>query len=490
MDGQFNTLRAKLNEVKHLSHLYNLAHWDQQVNLGANGFAERGEQLELLAKLKHERLSADSLFELVGNLKTQALNDAEAHVVDRVFEELTRVRKRPEKLVGDIAKQESDTHSAWLHAREQKSFSVAQEALHKMVMLKREYAETIRGELSPYDSLVDDFEYGARSSKIFERFASIKRAVLEIRNRSLVEAPDRGRMISLRLSKNVQEKLFAVLADDMGFDFSRGRLDPTVHPFCVELGSHDIRLTTKFDENDLTLALFGFIHEMGHGLYEQGLKQEWSGTPLGEACSLAFHESQSLIYEKILGLSFGFQKYLSDTLLKLSPADAPSPEKLYSELNSLSINLVRLASDEIGYSLHIILRTELEAALINGTLEVKDLPDAWAAKTKEYFGRTPKDDLEGVLQDVHWYGGAFGYFPHYLGGAMYAAQLMRAFKNANQTIDSLETPEDFKLLLRWLRSNVHIHGRAMHAEDLMEEITGEVMNERHFIEYLNAKYSP
>lgn len=483
---KFQTLLAKLREIKAITDLTNLAVWDQQVNMPARGAKDRGDQLALLAALQHKRASSDELFDLSSELTREpSLTGEEKLVAQRVHEDIVRARKRPRELVSAIARKESETHQRWLEAREERNFHVVAKPLSEMVALKQDYAQAIAPSLSKYDALLDDFEKGSREKVISERFEILKAGALKLREKFLYE----GEITPIQIpgSETEQAIFFKAVAEDLGFDFSRGRLDGTVHPFASEMGTHDVRLTTRYDLNNALFGLPGFIHETGHGLYEQGLRESWAGTPLAQACSLAIHESQSLFYEKQLACSLEFQSYLLHRLQEFFPNQAAtlSSKKLFREFNGLSINLLRLSSEEIGYALHIILRFEIERGIVNGEYLTEDIPAIWREKTISYFGRSPGDDLEGALQDVHWYSGAWGYFPHYLGGAMYAAQLMQAFKHEHP--EPLNNKQQFGLLLEWLGKMVHQKGRSLDAEELIKSATGTTTDADAYLNYLNEK---
>jgi carboxypeptidase Taq len=480
---KFKELVGKLKELHYLSGLTNLAVWDQQVYLPSGGAVERGEQIGLLAKVRHERANDPALFDLVQELSARSdLTDEEKVVVNETLRDLTKERKKPAALIQALASAESESHTAWLEARSKKQFSLVVNQVKKILELKKEYAQAINSDLSIYDTLVDDFERDARSKDIFDRFSQVKSTVIDLLAKQPSDSFSRTLRLPVKIDK--QTEFFTKLATKIGFDFERGRIDKTVHPFMALAGSSDVRLTARFKEDDLFYGLFGFLHEMGHGIYEQGMNPNWTGTPLSENCSLVVHESQSLLFEKQLGFSREFQDLLLKELQNQFPNDTRkyTAEALYQNWNTSKLSLIRLESSELGYALHIILRTELESKLFDGDLSFADLPDAWREKCQEYFGMEPADDLEGCLQDVHWYSGLFGYFPHYLGGAMYAAQLMDTFKASKKT--SLATEEGVKELLEWLRKKVHSQGRTLTANKLLQKITGAELSAESYLKYL------
>lgn len=484
---KFETLREKLKELHYFSGLINFAVWDQQVYLPTGAAAGRGEQVGFLAKLRHEKANDPVLFDLVSELASDTTLSLEqkAVVVETLYD-LDKERKKPSSLVQALADAEVTTHVLWLEARAKKDFSIVQNKLQSFLELKQEYAKAINPELSTYDALLDDFERGARSKDVMERFSKIKSAVTNLLSEHLPNQESLPRQLQLPVKVDRQMEFFTKLATKIGFDFERGRLDKTVHPFMAAAGPSDIRLTARCKDEDLFYGLFGFLHEMGHGLYEQGFNPKWTGTPLAEGCSLIVHESQSILFEKQLGYSKEFQTFLLQEIQNQFPNDTRkyTTEALYRNWNTPRLSLQRLESGELGYALHIILRTELEAEILSGNLLLKDLPSAWRDKCKESFNMEPANDLEGCLQDVHWYSGLWGYFPNYLGGAMYAAQLMQAFKKTDGA--NLSTEPGIQNLLGWLRTNLHSKGRLLPAENLLEKITGSKLQVEPYLNYLKS----
>jgi len=482
---KFEQLRSKLKELHYFSGLINLATWDQQVYLPVGASAGRGEQLGFLAKLRHERATDPALFNLAQELSEEStLTTEEQAVISETLYDLKKEQKKPSVLVQALADIETTTHTLWLEARAKKDFSVVATKLQELLVLKQEYAQAIEPELSTYDALLDDFERGTRSRETLERFAVIKSTVKNLLSDHLPKEHSLPRLLQLPAKTDRQMEFFTKLGAKIGFDFNRGRLDRTVHPFMASAGPSDIRLTARCKDEDLFYGLFGFLHEMGHGLYEQGLNSEWIGTPLSDPCSLVVHESQSILFERQLGYSKEFQTFLLAELQNQFPNDTRkyTTDALYRNWNTPRLSLQRLESGELGYALHIILRTELEAEILSGNLPLKDLPAAWSQKCKEYFDMEPADDLEGCLQDVHWYAGLWGYFPNYLGGAMYAAQLMESYKRTGSA--NLTSEEGIRALLGWLRLNLHSQGRKLGAEKLLEKITGSKLQVDPYLAYL------
>jgi carboxypeptidase Taq len=484
-----------LNELriqKNLQGVVALLSWDEQVMMPASAQPQRSEQVSLIAKWKHERLTEERFVTAVReeSLKT-SLTDEEQAIIRELKRDVDRATLVPSRLVEEISKTESDAHAAWLRAREERSFKVVTPVLKSLLTLKKEYASAISPELSNYDALLDTFEPGLRHSTVEELFNPLKDEFLKLL--PLLTEKQQDKPIKLPthwISKDDQNKFFIELVKEIGFDISRGRCDETVHPFCSEITYDDVRLTTRFDEMNILHGLFAALHEAGHGMYEQGFLEKNYYTPLSEACSLAVHESQSLFWDKQIGHSAAYLSYLSRMLKSTfrKSFERLTADDLFWNVNRVSPSMFRLKSDEISYGLHIILRTELESKVIGGDLQVDDLPSAWSEKMKRYFGLTPKDDLEGVLQDTHWYIGAWGYFPTYLIGALYAAQLFSAASSAVRNSQDKIQSGDFSELLSWLRKSVHQHGKFYSSLELITTATSNPPSSKYFLDYIHNKY--
>ena len=391
-----------------------------------------------------------------------------------------------------MAKAKSETHHLWLEAREKNSFEVVRNSFSNLFQLSLEYAEQIAGDKPKYEALIDLYEPYADLKKIDALFSELAPALSSLLNeidraKSSVSIPElKGRRCPL----DIQECIVQEVLNDIGFDFLRGRLDKTVHPFCSTTGNGDVRLATRFFENDFADGLLSSIHEAGHGIYEQGLPGEHYGTPLGESCSLGIHESQSLLWEKHVARSLSFSRYIFPLVQKALPEAFSDlhPESFYFALNRVEPDLIRVTADEVSYGLHVIVRFELERDLVQGDLQIKDLPEAWREKYEKYLGIRPEDDLSGVLQDIHWYSGMFGYFPTYLLGAVNAAQLFWTFA-ASKTDYALDFEKgDFSSLLSWLRENIHRQGKRHSAAFLVEKVSGKEICAKDYLTYLQGKY--
>ena len=472
-----------------------LLQWDEQTGMPHQAAEYRAQQLMLLTGLVHQRQTDQQLGDWLEQLDAQTLDSSadqpERVIAIRMRREFERSRKLPQSLVEQLARATSIGQQIWVEAKQRKDFSRFLPSLQAIIRLKKEYAACLaRPGETHYDALLDDYEQGATTERLREIFSGLRQA--------LVPLIQSGIARSKRLPKSVVEGTFSIdaqrrfsrwVAEKIGFDFQRGRLDETEHPFCTTLGPHDHRILTRFSENSFSSGLFGVLHEAGHGMYEQGLPAEWYGTPLAFAASLGVHESQSRLWENLVGLSIPFWEWAYPHVNEYFPGtfrDVPV-SRLVEDLNRVEASLIRIEADEVTYNMHILIRFEMELALVDGDLKAEDLPQAWKEKMEAYLGIVPSDDSTGALQDVHWSAGLFGYFPTYTLGNIYSAQLFQA---ANRDLGGLSpaiSKGDFQPLLEWLRSRIHRHGQTYLPMELIERATGEPVQSKYLIEHLATK---
>jgi carboxypeptidase Taq len=393
--------------------------------------------------------------------------------------------------VEDLSRQQSLGHEAWVKAREAANFGMFAPHLEILVRLTAEVAEHLGYADTPLDALIDEYEPGATAAMFTRLFDEVKTTTIPLLQRILDSPVKANRKFLERNYPADAQKQFGELAmRQLGFDWEGGRLDISVHPFCTgSLG--DVRITTRYKTDAPQQALFGIIHETGHALYEQGLNPDQQGTPLSQALSMGIHESQSRLWENLIGRSRGFWTFFFPKLKDVFPqqlADV-TPEQFELAVNHVEPSLVRVEADEMTYDLHIILRFEIERDLFAGKLAVADLPAVWNRKVKEYLGVTPPNDgKEGVLQDVHWSGGSFGYFPSYSLGNMAAAQFWSAMQKVMPDLTRKMAAGDFSEILHWLRENVHAHGRRYSRDELLQRATGKPLGTKDYADYLTKKY--
>ncbi len=486
-------------EIRVLLHAQSVLNWDQETQLPEAAIEERAEQLSALEGIVHEKKTTAEIGDLLSDAGADSDNpggEKTLESLDRAFlrqmyRQYQRSTKLPAKLVTDLAKTASRAQSIWQSARANADFGVFAPHLKRLVDLRIESTEFLGYEEHPYDALLDEFEPWAKTSFVTEIFGSLRESLVPLA-KEISEAPAvDDAVLKQHFPREGQEAFGRLLLDHMGFEFSRGRLDVSAHPFTDKLGRDDVRITTRYNENFLNSSVFGTIHEAGHALYELGFPKSIKDTILGEGTSMGIHESQSRLWENFIGRSLPFWRYFYPLLQQQFPGELGevSLEDYYRAINRVEPSLIRVEADEVTYSLHIIMRFNLEKKLITGELAVEDLPDAWRDESRALLGPVPKNDADGVLQDIHWSFGAFGYFPTYALGNLYAAQFHDSLRRSITDLDARLESGDLTAVLSWLRSNVHAPGSTRTAAEVCEEVTGAPLSAQHFVRYLRDKYS-
>ena len=473
--------------------------WDRETYMPTGGNEHRAEQLSLLAGVAHEWNVNPRIGELLDHLQDSELNDG--HDTDSVvnLREIRRGYERagklPQRLVEEMSRVTALAQHQWAEARAGGDFAQFAPWLKKIVKLKREEAAAIgyaeAGE--PYDALLDEYEPGALSADIASVFNALREELVPLlEDIAGAERQPNTSLLERRFPVAQQEAFGREAAAAIGFDFNCGRLDVTTHPFCSGFGPGDCRLTTRYDEQFFSSSFFGTLHESGHGMYEQGLVKDAFGTPLGTAVSLGIHESQSRMWENLVGRSPQFWQYFYTRAQELfaESLGCVSQDDFVFAINAVSPSFIRVEADEVTYNLHIMLRFDLERDLIAGRLEPDDVPDAWNERFASDFGITPGSAAEGCLQDVHWSAGLFGYFPTYALGNMYAAQFFAAAKEQIPGLEEQFAQGQFSELLNWLREHIHQQGQRFPATRLVEVVTGRPFSNRALMDQLNSRFRP
>lgn len=488
-------LKKRLQDISHLSSVLALLCWDQEVYMPKKGADRRAASIAELNGIIHNKfLAIDSdglLTKLKKELDENKLKGKDVVIVTEVWRNFEREKKLPEEFVREIAETVSRAQGVWAEARNKNDFKLFLPWLTKIVKLKRKEAEYIGYEKSPYDALLDACEPGMDSEQALQILNDLKDFLMPF----LKEIKDSQKNIKPKILEGKfpldrQAVFNEMVVSKMGFDMEAGRIDKTTHPFADGLHPNDVRITTRYRLNDALYSLGSVIHEAGHGIYEQGLPVEDFGTPLSESVSLGIHESQSRMWENIIGKSKSFWKYFYPKLQK----EFPEPFKkvalddFLKVINKVAPSLIRTEADEVTYNLHIILRFEIEKEMIEGSIDLKDLPKIWKSKMKEYLGVDVPSDALGVLQDVHWSIGLIGYFPTYAFGNLYSAQFFSKMKKDIPDTDKKMVKGDFVEIKKWLNKKIHAHGKTYKAGELVKKVTGEDLNSRYFIEYLKEKY--
>jgi len=474
-------LVARLGELSDLGHAAKLMAWDQQAAMPPQGAAARGQALGTIERLAHDRLAAPGLGAL---LDAAGHEDALLRTVRRDHE---RASRTPSELIEAISRAGSEGFGVWLQARERNDFGHFEPALRRNIELARRYAACFPDVEHPYDALLDRFEPGATAAQVAALFARLRDGLVPLLN-EIALRPARPALTG-DLPIAAQRELGLEIVTAMGFDRSSWRLDDAVHPFAASPSPGDVRITSRFDDRNLT-GLFALMHETGHGLYEHGVDPALARTTLDSGVSLGVHESQSRLWENLVGRSPTFWRHWLPRLRERFPLALGDIEldAFVRAINVVRPTLIRVEADEITYSLHVIFRFELELALVEGTLDPGDLPDAWAKKIEQFLGITVPDDLHGVLQDIHWSEGIIGYFPTYAIGNVLAAQLWRALLADLPDLDGEIARGEYGTLRAWLRERIHRHGRTLTPPELIEQAVGGPLDPQPLVEHLAAKY--
>jgi carboxypeptidase Taq len=490
MDDSREALLGRMRELKDLSGIIGLATWDQETHLPTKAEEARAEQLSTLQGLYHQRLTAPEVGEWLGAFAQGAQSDDERAMARVLARERDRAVRVPVELVRALAEAQGAALTAWRSAREARSFQPFAPALDRLLALRREQADAIGYPGERYDALLDGFEPGMRTARLMPVLHALRDQLLPL-VQALEGWPASADVLAgVRFSAEAQWRFTVELLGRLGFDLEAGRQDRSAHPFTGGTHPTDVRLTTRIVEDNLSAAVFGTIHECGHGLYEQGFRKADHRTPLAAAPSMGLHESQSRLWENLVGRSLPFWRAFYPRLQTYFPTQlgGVAVEEFHAALNRVAPSAIRVEADEVTYNLHIVLRTELELELLRGNLPVAELPGAWNAATRSLLGLEPADDVKGVLQDIHWAWGELGYFPTYALGNLYAASLLAAAERALPGLWEAIGDGDVAPLRTWLRSEVHAQGSRLDAEDLVHHVTGKGLTDADFIAYLRGKY--
>ncbi len=492
-DLSYATLEQRLRELGSVAHAQRMLGWDEAVMMPVGGGERRGEALAALAGIVHRQLTSSETGDLIAAAAQErdldAWQRANVHEIER---SRLRATALPDALVVEQTLQSTRCEQAWRVARSANDWRGIEKPLAELVRLTRDVASALGDAcgLSPYDALIDQYQPGLGQVQIDPIFDELRDFLPDFAERA-VALRRQPRPIAGPFPRACQEALARELMGALGFDFEHGRLDTSHHPFCGGDGD-DTRITTRYDERDFLSSMMAVLHETGHALYEQGLPRAWRGLPVGNAAGMAIHESQSLLMEMQVCRSREFLSFAAPIIRRQlggADADAWHPDNLYLASTQVVRGLIRVDADEVTYPLHVILRYELEQALLAGDLDVAGIPTAWDEQMRHYLGRsTLGDDRDGCMQDVHWYAGLFGYFPTYTIGAVIAAQLFAAMRERRpDTVDAIGRG-DFVPLLSWLRQNVHGRGRLVDADQLLVDATGSQLDTSAFKAHLQARY--
>lgn len=490
-------LQEKIRRISRLREAIAVLDWDQQTFMPPAGTEQRAEQIATLSRMVHEEITSQETADLLHQAEAEAQSlDPEGDDVAnlRAFRrEYERRARVPAALAEEFSRTTSLAHHEWVHAKKNNDYKAFQPWLEKIFHLCKEIAECRGYEKHPYDALLDPFEPGTRTEQIQALFQQIRAPLTELVHR-IQKAPVKASDQVLRRHYPIEKQ--RLVAEDVvrriGFDPSRGRQDTAPHPFCTSFSTQDVRITNRFNENWLPGSLYAAMHEAGHAMYEQGFPDSFNGTFLRDGASLGFHESQSRMWENWVGRSKPFVEYYLPFLQEIFPEALGdvSIDQFYLAVNKVEPSLIRVEADEVTYNLHIMLRFELEVALLTEQLSFTDLPEAWNAKMRESLGIEPTNYADGVLQDIHWSAGIIGYFPTYTLGNIIAGQLWEKILGDIPDIYERIRQGDFQPLLEWLRTHVHRYGAKYLPQDLLVKITGKPLDASAYLQYLQNKFHP
>jgi carboxypeptidase Taq len=476
-------------EIHLLGQAYALLKWDQQTYMPKKASVSRAEQLSLLDSIIHEKKTSEEFFQAVKRLQKEDLGENDKIMIKHLYKDLSKAHKLPKDFIEELSRATALGFDAWIDSKEKKDFEIFRPFLEKIVSLKQKETALIAIGDHPCDSLLDSYEEGMTVKELKEKFEKLKIGILKILRKIKNSEKYKNQKIILRnksFSHDKQISLAKEVSKKIGLHSDFSRIDFAEHPYTLTIGENDIRITTNIRENPL-FSFESTIHESGHGLYEKNLPEEHKYTVLKDSPSYGIHESQSRFWEIMIGRSKDFWDYYFKKFNEFF--DIKDFNQWFFEINHIRPGKIRIESDELHYHLHIILRFEIELGLIEGTLDVSELPKVWNKKMEEYFGIAPEHDSEGVLQDVHWSQGSFGYFPSYALGTIYAFQLFNVLKNKFPEISEDMKNGDYSKIKDWLKENVHIHGKKFLAEELIKKICGKGLDVDSYLDYLDKKYS-
>jgi carboxypeptidase Taq len=489
--ARLNTL---VGEVVDLRHAASLIGWDERVYMPPGGVAVHGEMAATVQRIAHEKFTSPEL----GRALQDAAHEVESLPPESEWSRLVKVTARdydramrvPGEWVEKHAHVASAAHQAWKEARAASSYATFQPHLQSVVELEQEYARFFEPIAHPYDALIDPYEPGILTSEIQAIFDVLRPRQVElvrtIQRHPFEETP----FLSAEYDEQEMLAFSSEVISAFGFDWSRGRQDKSAHPFATPIGSDDVRITTRFVSRHPFEMLFGSMHETGHALYEQGVAPVWNRTLVRGGASLGVHESQSRLWENVIGRSRPFWQYFYPLLQKRFPSQLGSVplDAFHRGINQVKRSLIRVEADEVTYNLHVMLRVEIEIALLTGAISTHDAPAYWNAKMHDYLGVAPDTDANGILQDMHWSIGLFGYFATYTLGNLISVQLWETYKKQDGHWEERIRRGEFGRLREWLREAVHQHGRSYQPRDLVARVTGHPVSTAPYLEYLESKY--
>ena len=493
MEDKFKRLQELFAEIDDLNRAADVLRWDHMTNMPSGGTRARGHQIGTISRVAHEKLTSPEVGRLLENLSGAngfARDSWQAGLIRKAKREFEKATKIPSAMVEEESNLRAQSHLSWEKAKHEADFMIFSDDLKRSVEWQQRYARLFEPYEHVYDPFLDNYEPGLKTSEIRSLFAGLRKKQVALVKKIGKKPQVDNSFLHQAFDEDKQWETGKMAVTSLGYDWEKGRMDKVAHPFSVTLGFGDVRITNKVDPGFFNTLFFANLHETGHALYEQGLPEAYSRTPLFQGASMSVHESQSRLWENHIGRSRPFWEFQLPILQVTFPGQFGDVDldTFYKGINRVEPSPIRGQADEATYNLHIMIRTELEIAMLEGSVNVDDLPDTWNRLMDEYLGVIPENDAEGVLQDAHWAHGSFGYFPTYALGNLIAAQIWRQLQSDLQDIDSHLRQGNFSEILSWLRSKIHIHGAVFEPQDLIERVTGSRLNEDDYLSYLNKKY--
>lgn len=495
MENKLQELKTRLAEISRIQNAAALLGWDQMTFMPSGGATARGQQLAVLERLAHEKAISPELRQILNalqNERSQWSNDSdEARLITTATRDYEKAVKIPPEFSAEFAEHTAKTYEVWMKARAEHRFEPVEPYLQKSLDLSRQMADFFPGYQHIADPLIDLLDEGLTVGVIRPLFATLRQELMPLVRKVTVRPETDDSILRQHFPETQQLQFGREVAEQLSYDFNRGRLDQSPHPFTTNFSCNDVRITTRVNPHYLGDSLFSIIHETGHALYEQGINPEYENTPLAGGTSMSVHESQSRLWENLVGRSLNFWKYFYPKIQKIFPEQLKKIplDLFYRAINKVQPSLIRTDADELTYNLHVMIRFDLETALLEGNLTVRDLPEAWNARYHSDLGITPPNDALGVLQDMHWFSGTIGgYFQSYTLGNILSAQIFAAVLKANPHIPAEMEHGEFTTLHRWLRDHLYQYGRKFSAKELILRVTGKPLQIDEYVNYLKTKY--
>ncbi|MBK8699554.1 MAG: carboxypeptidase M32 [Saprospiraceae bacterium] len=490
MQSTYTDYVQQMRKIADITNAIAVLSWDNEIYLPDAGGPLRAQQISTLAGLVHEEFTSAPMGRMLKNLTGQKLSFKQSKNIHWTYRDFRRDKKFTADFVMKKSLVVSQSYHAWIEAKKKNDFAVFAPSLDKLMGVVREEAGILGFKHHPYDAHIDIYEPGMSVKRLDVIFEQVKSRLIPIipgvRKITKIKAP----FLTAKYPKDLQWKFGLALLEGMGYNFKKGRQDISAHPFTISFGTDDVRVTTRIDEKDFANMTWSCIHEGGHALYEQGLDGKEYGLPSGSAASLGIHESQSRLWENNVGRSKEFWQFYLPVLKKFFPQNLRSVnlDTFYKAINMVKPGKIRTEADELHYHLHVLIRYEIEKMIFESNIKAKDLKEIWNSKYKEYIGVDIKNDKEGILQDVHWSHGSFGYFPTYSLGSFYAAQFHYAIQKVAPNLDDHFAKGDYSDISNWLSKNIYRYGKTYTAEELCKKATGETLNFDYFMKYVTQKY--